>query len=111
MLEIMWSVAFLTSGVFLCRVVSYEFSKGLTAHFSFSLLHVRVKVGGYHEVSLDFGQVLEISSGSPGHDSNALGAESDKFFWPQSDTVSLCPLEFFWIVICHLSMVRLDRRL
>ena len=52
MLEIMWSVAFLTSGVFLCHPVSYEFSKGLTADFSFSLLHVGVKVGGYHEVSL-----------------------------------------------------------
>ena len=51
-LEIMWSVAFLTSGVFLCHPVSYEFSKGLTADFSFSLLHVGVKVDGYHEVSL-----------------------------------------------------------
>ena len=52
MLEIMWPVAFLASGVFLCRVVSYEFSKGLTADFSFSLLHVGIKVGGYHDVSL-----------------------------------------------------------
>ena len=39
-------MAFLNSGVFLCHPVSYEFSKGLTADFSFSLLQVRVKVDG-----------------------------------------------------------------
>ena len=107
----MASVAFLASAVFLCIAVSYEFWKGLTADFSFSLLHVGVKVGGFHVVSLDFGQVWEISSGCPGNDNNALGAEWDNFFWPQSDTVLQCPKGFFWMVISHFSMVRLDRML
>ena len=68
MLEIMWSVAFLTSGVFLCHPVSYEFSKGLTADFSFSLLHVGVKVGGNHEVSLKNAARVPQSLDNPARD-------------------------------------------
>ena len=91
----MSSVALLTSGVFLCLAVSYEFWKGLTADFSFSLLHVGVKVGGSQEVSLDFGQVWEISSGCPGNDNNGLGAEWDNFFLASIGHCLTVPLGIF----------------
>ena len=61
----------MTSRVFLCHPVSHEFSKGLTADFSFSLLHVGVKVGGYHEVSLMNAARGPLSLDNPGIDSTS----------------------------------------
>ena len=74
-------------------------------------MHVGVKVGGYHEASLDIGQVLEISSGCPGNDSNALGAESDNFFG-LNRTLSHCAPKNFSLIyspgICFMINIKID---